>query len=232
MNQSNKEYLNLLIYSGVKYFYKETPNNLFDNGNLVISHNNLSEIKNIENLIKIVESYDSPLKKNANKTVVCDGNKKAKLMIIGEAPGKDEDQIGKPFVGQAGQLLNKMLTAINIKREDVYITNVIPWRPTNNRTPTEDEILEFLPFLQRQIEIIQPKIIYLLGATAAKAILSTTLSISKLRKKWETYKSINLNNSVAVLVSYHPAFLLRSPDYKKKAWEDLQILQKKLNDEN
>ena len=153
-------------------------------------------------------------------------------MIIGEAPGKDEDDQGKPFVGMAGKLLNKMLAAINIKRENVYITNVVPWRPPNNRTPTEDEILECLPILQKQIEIINPKLIFLLGKTAAKAILTTPLQLSKLRKVWHTYKTINMNKNVNVLVSYHPAFLLRSPEFKKEAWIDLKILEKKIINEN
>ena len=153
-------------------------------------------------------------------------------MIIGEAPGKDEDDQGKPFVGKAGKLLNKMLSAINIKRENVYITNVVPWRPPNNRTPTEDEILECLPILQKQIEIINPKLIFLLGKTAAKAILTTPLQLSKLRKVWHTYKTINMNKNVNVLVSYHPAFLLRSPEFKKEAWIDLKILEKKIINEN
>ena len=153
-------------------------------------------------------------------------------MIIGEAPGKDEDDQGKPFVGKAGKLLNKMLAAINIKRENVYITNVVPWRPPNNRTPTEDEILECLPILQKQIEIINPKLIFLLGKTAAKAILTTPLQLSKLRKVWHTYKTINMNKNVNVLVSYHPAFLLRSPEFKKEAWIDLKILEKKIINEN
>ena len=102
-------------------------------------------------------------------------------MLIGEAPGRDEDEQGIPFVGRAGQLLNKMLLAINLQREDVYITNVVNWRPTENRTPNDDEILEFLPFLQRQIDIIKPRFIFLLGGVAAKAILSTPLALGKLR---------------------------------------------------
>ena len=153
-------------------------------------------------------------------------------MIIGEGPGQKEDEQGIPFVGDAGELLNKMLRAINIKRSDVYITNVVPWRPPNNRTPTEDEILECLPILQKQIEIINPKLIFLLGKTAAKAILTTPLQLSKLRKVWHTYKTINMNKNVNVLVSYHPAFLLRSPEFKKEAWIDLKILEKKIINEN
>ena len=162
--------------------------------------------------------------------VLFDGNIKSKLMIIGEAPGKEEDEQGLPFVGSAGQLLNKMMSAIQLDRKDIYITNVIPWRLPQNRPPTDQEILEFLPFLQRQIEIVKPKFIYLLGNTAAKAILSTPLSLDTLREKWHDYKSINMDSSVKVLVSHHPSTLLQSPKLKKEAWNDLQMLQKKLNE--
>ena len=116
-------------------------------------------------------------------------------MFIGEAPGRDEDEQGKPFVGRAGQLLNKMLAAIDIQREQVYITNVINWRPPNNRTPSDEEILEFLPFLQKQIDIIDPKYIFLLGGVAAKAILSTPVALGKLRVKWHEYHSLKLNKN-------------------------------------
>ncbi len=152
-------------------------------------------------------------------------------MFIGEAPGRDEDEQGIPFVGRAGQLLNKMLSAINLKRDAVYITNVVNWRPPDNRTPTDEEILEFLPFLQRQIDIVNPEYIFLLGGVAAKAILSTPLSLGKLRGKWHEYKSLQLNKTIFTIASYHPAFLLRSPQYKKASWEDLQMLQKKLENE-
>ena len=151
-------------------------------------------------------------------------------MIIGEAPGKEEDEQGLPFVGSAGQLLNKMLSAIQLERKNIYITNAIPWILPQNRAPKDQEILEYLPFLQRQIEILKPKIIYLLGTTAVKAILSTPLNLSDLREKWHDYKSINMNTSVKVLVSHHPSTLLKSPKLKKEAWSDLQMLQKKLNE--
>ena len=121
-----------------------------------------------------------------------------------------------------------MLLAINLQRDDVYITNVVNWRPAENRTPNDDEILEFLPFLQRQIDIIKPKFIFLLGGVAAKAILSTPLALGKLRGKWYEYKSLNLEEGIPTIASYHPAFLLRSPQYKKHSWEDLQMLQEKL----
>ena len=236
MFQSNKEYIEFLIQSGVHTFIKETPNNLLKNNEI---HKELSEqkgikkldeITEIKDLIPLISSHKSSLKNTAKKLVLFDGNIKSNLMIIGEAPGQEEDEQGIPFVGRAGQLLNKMLSAIKLDRKEVYVTNVVPWRPPQNRTPTDEEILDFLPFLQRQIEIIKPTFIYLLGTTAAKAILSTPLSLGKLRGKWHEYKTINMNASVNVLVSYHPAYLLRSPNYKKKAWSDLQMLQKKLNE--
>ena len=236
MFQSNKEYKNFLIQSGVHTFLKDTPNKLLENQqNQPKSKEKkdlkkLDEINKIQDLIPLISNHKSALKNNAKKMVLYDGNVNSHLMIIGEAPGQEEDEQGIPFVGRAGQLLNKMLSAINLDRKDIYITNVLPWRPPQNRTPTDKEILEFLPFLQRQIEIIKPQILYILGTTAAKAILSTPQSLGKLRGKWYEYKTISLESTIDVLVSYHPAFLLRSPNYKKEAWSDLQMLQKKLNE--
>ena len=236
MFQSNKEYINFLIQSGVHTFLKETPNKLLENqqNQSKIKEKKdlkkLDEITEIEDLIPLISNHKSTIKNNAKRMVLYDGNVNSNLMIIGEAPGQEEDEQGIPFVGRAGQLLNKMLSAINLDRKDIYITNVVPWRPPQNRTPTDQEILEFLPYLQRQIEIIKPKILYILGTTAAKAILSTPQSLGKLRGKWYEYKTISLESTIDVLVSYHPAFLLRSPNYKKEAWSDLQMLQTKLNE--
>jgi len=236
MFQSNKEYFEFLTKSGVHTFLKETPNNLVKDRQIhkkIIESEDtkkLDEITEIKHLIPLIFNHKSSLKNTAKKLVLFDGNTKSNLMIVGEAPGQEEDEQGIPFVGKAGQLLNKMLSAIQLDRKDVYVTNAIPWRPPQNRTPTNEEILDFLPFLQRQIEIIKPTFIYLLGTTAAKAILSTPLSLGKLRGQWHEYKTINMNASVNVLVSYHPAYLLRSPNYKKEAWSDLQMLQKKLNE--
>ena len=187
MFQSNKEYINFLSQSGVHTFLKETPNKLLENqqNQSKIKEKKdlkkLDEITAIEDLIPLISNHESILKNNAKRMVLYDGNLNSNLMIIGEAPGQEEDEQGIPFVGRAGQLLNKMLSAINLDRKDIYITNVVPWRPPQNRTPTDQEILEFLPFLQRQIEIIKPKILYILGTTAAKAILSTPQSLGKLR---------------------------------------------------
>ena len=236
MFQSNKEYLEFLKQSGVHSFLQETPNNLLQDEQKKSKHNekkvikSLDEITEIKGLIPLILNHNSPLSKNAKNMALFDGNLKSKLMIIGEAPGKEEDEQGLPFVGSAGQLLNKMLSAIQLERNDIYLTNTIPWKLPQNRAPTDQEILEFLPFLQRQIEIIKPKFIYLLGHTAAKAILSTPLSLDTLREKWHDYKSINMDSSVNVLVSHHPSTLLQSPKLKKEAWDDLQMLQKKLNE--
>ncbi len=232
MNQSNKKNLEFIVNSGVNYFLQDSPRNWFENEKKSeLSNPNINtrdKKMKIDEVIKDLKDHNSNLKKTAKNLVVYDGSLNAKVMLIGEAPGRDEDEQGIPFVGRAGQLLNKMLLAINLQREDVYITNVVNWRPPDNRTPNDEEILEFLPFLQRQIDIIKPKFIFLLGGVAAKAILSTPLALGKLRGKWHDYKSLNLDESIPTIASYHPAFLLRSPQYKKHSWEDLQMLQEKL----
>ncbi len=232
MNQSNKKNLEFIVNSGVNYFLQDSSRKWFENekkSELPNSNINFGDKKNkIDEVIEDLKAHKSNLQKTAKNLVVYDGNLNANVMLIGEAPGRDEDQQGIPFVGRAGQLLNKMLLAINLRREDVYITNVVNWRPLDNRTPNDEEILEFLPFLQRQIDIIKPKFIFLLGGVAAKAILSTPLTLGKLRGEWHEYKSLNLEEGIPTIASYHPAFLLRSPQYKKHSWEDLQMLQEKL----
>ncbi len=232
MNQSNKKNLNFIKDSGVNYFLQESPRNWFENtskltSKTIITKNN-NKSQKIKQIVEKIKLINSPLMKSAKNLVLCDGNLDARVMFIGEAPGKDEDSQGIPFVGKAGQLLNKMLAAINLKREDVYITNVVNWRPPDNRTPTDEEILEFLPFLQEQIDIVNPDFIFLLGGVAAKAILSTPVALGKLRGSWHEYHSLQLNKKIHTLASYHPAFLLRSPKYKKSSWEDLQMLQKRM----
>ena len=157
MNQSNKKNLEFIVNSGVNYFLQDSPRNWFESEKKVeLPHINIEadeKKSQIELIIKDLKDHKSSLQKTAKNLVVYDGNLNAKVMLIGEAPGRDEDEQGIPFVGRAGQLLNKMLIAINLQREDVYITNVVNWRPPDNRTPTDDEILEYLPFLQRQIAV-------------------------------------------------------------------------------
>ena len=232
MNQSYKKNLEFIKNAGINYFLQDEPRNWYDNDQKTFVKNdhsqNVGKKSQIQEIINAIENHKSNLKKTAQKLVVYDGNLDAKVMFIGEAPGKDEDSQGLPFVGRAGQLLNKMLSAINLKREDVYITNVVNWRPPENRTPTDNEILEFLPFLQQQIDVVNPDFMFLLGGVACKAILSTPLSLGKLRGSWHEYKSLKLDKTILTLASYHPAFLLRSPQYKKASWEDLKMLQKKI----
>ena len=236
MNQSNKKNLEFIKNAGVNYFLQDTARNWFENptnsSSKQINDMNGDKSQKISQIIDKIKNFDTPLKKTAKNLVVYDGSFDAKVMFIGEAPGRDEDTQGLPFVGRAGQLLNKMLSAINLKREDVYITNVVNWRPPDNRTPTDDEILQFLPFLQEQIDVVNPDFIFLLGGVAAKAILSTPLALGKLRGSWHEYQSLQLNKKIYTIASYHPAFLLRSPQYKKASWEDLQMLQKKINEKN
>ena len=149
-------------------------------------------------------------------------------MIVGEGPGQKEDELGKPFVGDAGQLLNKMLEAINIKRENVYITNVVNYRPPENRKPSEEEIKRYLPYLVKHIEIISPKILILLGSTALNTIIGDKEVISKARGKW-TQKKIG-KCLTSIIASFHPAFLMRQPDQKKMAWIDLKMIKKKISE--
>ena len=186
-------------------------------------------INSLSDLKKSVENFNRcELKKNAITTVFSDGNPNSRIMLIGEAPGSDEDSQGLPFVGRAGQLLNKMLNSIELNRKDVYITNIIPWRPPGNRQPTTSEILLCLPFIQRHIELINPSILVLLGGTATKSLLLSDAGIMKLRGKWHNYSSYGLKNPIPTRAIFHPAFLLRSPTYKKQAWEDLLAVKERL----
>ena len=162
------------------------------------------------------------LHKGRNKLVFGVGNVNADLMFIGEGPGADEDAQGEPFVGRAGQLLNNMISAMGIKREDVYIANVVKCRPPGNRTPEKDECDTCSPFLMRQIDVIRPKVIVALGAVAAKNLLAVNDSMANLRGRWYEFRDSKL------LVTYHPAYLLRDPRQKKEAWKDLQMAMKEL----
>lgn len=187
-------------------------------------------ISSLEELCKELNNFNScNLKNTAANTVVGEGNEKASIMFIGEAPGADEDRLGKPFVGRCGKLLDKMLLSININREDCYITNILPWRPPGNRTPTDDEISICLPFLKKQIELIKPKIIVLLGGIALKSLMDTEDSISRTRGKWLEY-NINDNDKIQVIATYHPSFLLRSSAQKSKVWTDLLRLKNKMKE--
>jgi DNA polymerase len=162
------------------------------------------------------------LHQNRTQVVFGEGNIAAELMFVGEAPGMDEDLQGRPFVGKAGQLLTRMIAAIKMKREDVYIANIIKCRPPNNRNPEREEIAQCEPYLIQQIELVRPKIICALGTFAAQTLLQTDEKISRLRGRFHLYQGIK------VMPTYHPAFLLRNPEYKRAVWQDLQQIQREL----
>ena len=187
-----------------------------------------AEAQTLEELREMVEKFEGcALKLTANKTVFGGGKPNSKIMLVGEAPGADEDRIGLPFVGRSGQLLDKMLKAVNVDRTSCYITNVLPWRPPGNRTPTDGEIAVCLPFLKRQIELINPEVIVVLGGSAANALLDNEEPISRLRGKWLEYRKSD-GKTVPVLASFHPAYLLRNAAQKAKAWTDLLRMQQKI----
>ncbi len=181
---------------------------------------------NLAELKAALERFDGcALKRSATNTVFADGNPASRIMFIGEAPGRDEDRIGLPFVGRAGKLLDKMLAAIHLDRSSAYITNVLSWRPPENRDPSPEEAAMCLPFLRRHIELVDPGIIILLGAVAARHVMGFSEGIMKLRGRWLEYRVGD--HMVAVMPTLHPAYLLRQPAHKKLAWRDLQAAEQK-----
>jgi DNA polymerase len=168
------------------------------------------------------------LRQTATNTVFADGNPAGRLMLIGEAPGAEEDRLGKPFVGRSGQLLDRMLAAIGIDRTAAYITNVLYWRPPGNRKPTPAEIAACLPFVQRHIALVQPAVLVLCGGTAASTLLATTEGITKLRGRWFDLAVDGLDRPVKTIATYHPSYLLRSPERKREAWRDILTIQEEL----
>jgi uracil-DNA glycosylase len=187
-----------------------------------------SSAKNLDDLREKLTRFEGcGLKATATRLVFGDGNPGADIMFIGEAPGADEDRQGVPFVGRAGQLLDKMLAAIGLDRSKVYIANVVPWRPPGNRTPTPLETAACLPFTRRQIELVGPKILVCLGAAAAQTLLGSKEGIMRMRGRWLTYPAGEGN--IRAIAMLHPAYLLRQPAQKKLAWQDLRMLAKEIN---
>jgi uracil-DNA glycosylase len=185
----------------------------------------------VEELEAAVRAFEGcALKRTAKNTVFADGVAGSPVMVVGEAPGADEDRLGKPFVGVSGQLMDRMFEAIGMSRErDLYITNILFWRPPGNRTPTLAEQAVCMAFTRRHIELARPKVLVLAGGTAAKSVLDTTEGIMRLRGKWT---SLNLDDGSAVptLPTFHPAYLLRTPASKRQSWSDLLSLDKKLRE--
>ena len=188
-----------------------------------------AECRTLDELRAALTAFEGcALKHSANTTVFADGNPAAKVMLIGEAPGAEEDKIGLPFVGASGQLLDRMLASIGLDRGSVYITNVVNWRPPGNRKPTPAEVAICLPFIERHVELVDPEFLVLLGGASASAMLASTESITRIRGRWHAYSSPGLPRPVAALATYHPAYLLRTPSAKREAWRDLLTLRKRL----
>jgi len=181
----------------------------------------------LEALRALMETFDGcALKSTATRLVFADGNPGARIMFVGEAPGREEDIEGLPFVGRSGQLLNRMIAAIGLDRSSAYIANVIPWRPPGNRTPTPQETQICLPFIQRQIELVNPDVLVTLGNPSTQTLLSTREGIMKTRGRWFDYDTGT--RKIRALATFHPAYLLRSPSYKRMSWLDLRAIAKAL----
>ena len=181
----------------------------------------------LEALRALLENFDGcALKSTATRLVFADGNPQARIMFVGEAPGREEDIEGLPFVGRSGKLLDRMIAAIGLDRSNAYIANVIPWRPPGNRTPTPQETQICLPFIQRQIELVNPDVLVTLGNPSTQTLLSTREGIMKTRGHWFDYDTGT--RVIRALATFHPAYLLRSPSYKRMAWQDLRAIAKAL----
>jgi uracil-DNA glycosylase len=188
--------------------------------------------QSVDELKAAVESYTGcGLKQFASRTVFADGNPEARIMLIGEAPGADEDRQGLPFVGVSGKLLDRMLESVGISRaSNAYITNIVFWRPPGNRAPTDEEVAACLPFVTRHIELVDPAVLVCVGGLAAKTLLAKALGITRLRGHWYEYETPGLARPVPTTALFHPAYLLRSPQQKRFAWRDLLAIKQKLDE--
>ena len=213
------------FYNFINYnlIYNNKAINRYKKDTFEISGDKAKKLEKLKKSISNIKNCE--LKKSATNIVFADGNPKAKIMLIGEGPGSNEDQEGIPFVGRAGALLDKMLASINLNRKNVYITNVVNYRPPENRRPTEEEIAKYFPYLKKHIEIINPKILVLLGSTALNALIGNEIVISKARGRWIEKQFGECKASV--IVTFHPAFLMRQPAQKKMAWIDLKMIRDK-----
>ena len=223
-NQNDILNLEKLNSNEIEYIFSDKPIN-----RLKTKPQLEDKIKLLSKLRNEIENIDNcELKKNAKQLVFADGNNQSKIMIIGEGPGQKEDEQGKPFVGDAGILLNKMLEAIQIKRNNIYITNVVNYRPPNNRKPEPSEINRYSNYLRQHIAIIDPKILILMGSTAMESLFSSKIKISKERGIWK--ELIIHNKTYLTMITFHPAYLLRQADQKKYSWADLKLIRKKIDE--
>ena len=208
----------------IEYVFSDKPINRIKTKPKLENKSKLLE--NLKEKISNIENCE--LKSHATQLVFSDGTSESQLMIVGEGPGQKEDELGKPFVGDAGMLLNRMLKAINIDRNKVYITNVVNYRPPNNRKPEPAEIIRYSNFLREHISIIDPKILILMGSSAMEALFGSKIKISKERGAW---KEVIVNQKTYLtIITFHPAYLLRQPDQKKYSWSDLKEVRKKIDE--
>ncbi|HEY6631895.1 MAG TPA: uracil-DNA glycosylase [Rhizobiaceae bacterium] len=199
-----------------------------DEGQVALARQRAATAASLDELRQHMAEFDGcNLKFTAKNLVFADGNPEADIMLVGEAPGRDEDLEGLPFVGRSGQLLDRMLAAIGLDRQSVYIANVIPWRPPGNRTPTPQETEICRPFIERQIELANPKILITLGGPSAKTLLRTTEGVMRLRGNWKAHLTPS-GMTIPAMPTLHPAYLLRNPAHKKFAWRDLLEVKVKL----
>ena len=221
-----KEYLNYQKDTGLEGFYRVSVGAVNTQNRIIPLQSHHEEfhddrrdtLETIRN--QLGDCRRCRLYSDRNNIVFGEGNENADLMFVGEAPGRDEDIKGEPFVGKAGQLLTKIINAIDLSRKDVYIANIIKCRPPTNRNPEQDEIASCEPFLIRQIDVIKPRIICALGTIAAQTLLQSNQKISDLRGRFHDYRGRKL------IPTYHPAFLLRNPYFKRHVWEDMQLIEK------
>ena len=227
--------INTKIAKQIKYYSLINHNLIYENeainrykinSNLAIRGPKGKKLQKLKDSISKIK--DCELKKSSTNIVFSDGNPEAEIMIIGEGPGANEDLEGVPFIGRTGELLDKMLLSINLDRDNVYISNVVNYRPPENRNPSALEIARYLPYLIKHVEIISPRILILLGSTALNAIIGNDKVISEIRGKWIEKKIGTCNTSV--IASFHPAFLMRQPDQKKLSWVDLKMIRNKILD--
>ena len=225
-NQNDKIKSELINSYDFDYIFNDKPINRFKTKTKIDDKSKLLSDLKVE--IENIESCE--LKSYASKIVFSDGNYRSKIMIVGEGPGQKEDEEGKPFVGDAGVLLNKMLKSINIERKNVYITNVVNYRPPNNRKPEPAEITKYSNFLRKHISIVDPKILILMGSTAMESLFGSKIKITRERGLW---KEIIINNKTYLcMITFHPAYLLRQPENKKYSWTDLKEIRKKIDQLN
>ena len=229
-SSQSMSYKNELINSiEPNFIFSKRPINRFKSNQTHTKQNNLNKINQINDLKKLINSLQKcNLKDNSRNLILGDGNYDSPIMIIGEAPGKEEEETNKTFQGEHGALLEKMLLAINIKKENVYSSYAINFRPPEDRKPTSQEIKRYSVFLKEHISIINPKIVILFGSTAMESVISSNKRISNERGKWK--EIILKNKTYSLMVTFNPSYLIRFPENKKYSWEDLKKIKQKISD--